>query len=706
MNELRQTIKSDASPTQKRVCIITADIFGLVKNGGIGTAYYHLAVFLQRMGHEVSICFVNMLAKNPEKMRIARDLYSSFGIKLHGVVPQPLAETEMARTMALPYAAYEWLRANEKQFDLIHVSEWRGLGYISLLAKKLGIAFQNIHFVIKGSSPTLWLAEGNQQFLRESRQLGWVFMERQSVEMADTFICGSKHLLCWMKQNGYNLPKQSYFWPNVFLDDLAKSNSEPMQPATTTVNEWVFFGRLEPRKGVILFINAINYLVLKGVSLPEITFLGGPSHRFDAKRFIKNNCASWQTSITYISDLNAMEAVEYLSGAGRLAVIPALLENSPVAVYECLAAHIPFIAADTGGTGELIDGTDRERILFKPHHLALAEKLQYFRELAPTPANKHQRLLQSLIVWKSWHDQELFFPAKRNTPEVAHPLVSVCITHFDRPKLLSQALESIKKQTYQNIEVILVDDGSRSAEAISYLQDLKKNFAGVPLRIIYQENRYVGAARNTAAYASRGEYLLFFDDDNVMMPNMVENLVYTATLGGWGCLTCSSIRFSGKGKPLTIDSSLGTQMRFMGPSRAWATKINVVGDATCLVNAIVFESHGGYTERYRTGKDDIEFYNKLILAQEKVAYYPDALYYYRVGENSMKTRNHLQEEADFRQITPFLEKMDTEEKSLFLLRHESPDLTSLGHGESGKKYTLGKFRLAMQSLRKLLRADA
>ncbi|MCO1335322.1 glycosyltransferase [Microbulbifer sp. OS29] len=703
MKELQQDIALEANLSTQRICIITEDIFGPIRNGGIGTAYFHLAVFLRRTGHKVTICFVNGLAKNPVKMRKTEKFFSNFGVDFFSVAPQVLAKTAMARTMAMPYAAYEWLKKYENNFDIIHVSEWRGMGYIALLAKKLGIAFQSIHFVVKGSSPTLWSAEGNQQFLNKERQLGWVFMERMSAEMADTLICGSKHLFQWMENNKYNLPERSYFWPNVFLDDLVASSKKKGKENSAVTREWVFFGRLEPRKGIVLFVNALNALSIKGALLPPITFLGSHSYRFDAKRLIEENQESWHTEVVFKSDLNAVQAIKYLSEAGRLAIIPALLENSPIAVYECLAAKIPFIAADAGGTGELLDQDYSDRILFKPNHIALAEKLEFHIKQLPVPGIKHQRLKQSLPTWEQWHGQQQSLSVEKIESDSRTPLVSICITHFERPDLLCQALESIEAQTYQDVEVIVVDDGSHSTGVAESIRALEDRYADKSWQFIYQENRYVGAARNTAARFSNGEYLLFFDDDNVMMPEMVEKLVRATIYADIDCLTCSSIRFIGNGKPNSDNSKLGSQIRFMGPAKAWATKVNIVGDATCLIKKEVFSTHDGYTERYRAGKDDIEFYNKLILAQAKISYYPDPLYYYRVSENSMKTRNHLQEEGDFRQISPYLQGLDAEEKSLLLLRQEPKEKNSQVNNNKSRDYKPGIMQKTIRKLRKFVR---
>ncbi|QUS58254.1 glycosyltransferase [Pseudovibrio brasiliensis] len=699
MVELQRDINETAPKASKRICIITADIFGPIKNGGIGTAYFHLAVFLKRIGHHVTICFVNGHARNQQKMRATRDFFSEYDIEFSAVAPQVLAKTEMAQTMAPPYAAYEWLREHENYFDMVHVSEWRGLGYVALLAKKLGIAFHNLHFVVKGSSPTLWAAEGNSQFLEEYRQLGWVFMERESVEMADTLICGSQHLLNWMHRNLYKLPARSFYWPNVFLEDL----NSVTQKRYSQVGEWVFFGRLEPRKGILLFVNALNALAAKGISIPPITFLGGYSHRFNAQKFILQNSKNWQTKITFKTNYNALQAVEYLSAERRLAVIPSLLENSPLAVYECLAARVPFIAANTGGTNELIEEDSRKEVLFEPHHLSLADRLERYVERLPAPAVKHNRLKRSLAVWRGWHHQRQSTTKTATARKDTHPPVSICITHFERPHLLTQALESIERQTYRNVEVIVVDDGSRSQLARATLKALAQRYKDRPWRILYQENRYVGAARNKAAQVAKGEYLLFFDDDNIMMPEMVEKLVNAATFASLDCITCSSLRFSGEGEPHSANSTLGTQIRFVGPAKAWATKVNVVGDATCLVKKTVFSASGGYSEGYRVGKDDIEFYNRLILDRRKVSYYPDPLYYYRQSSDSMKLKNQSKEEADFKQVLPFLDNMDVEDKSLFLLRSDASQHIGNQANTAKVSYRPGKISSVIRKARNFVR---
>ena len=110
--------------TKKRVCIATPDILGPVKNGGIGTAYHHLARLLAQWGHEVVIAYVNGNAGSRELMAKTEAFYAGFGVAFEPIVPRPVAKTALARVSAPTWALLDWLRACERPFDIVHVSEW------------------------------------------------------------------------------------------------------------------------------------------------------------------------------------------------------------------------------------------------------------------------------------------------------------------------------------------------------------------------------------------------------------------------------------------------------------------------------------------------------------------------------------------------------------------------------------------------------
>ena len=634
----------ERSGTTRRICIATPDILGPVKNGGIGTAYHHLARSLAEWGHEVVIAYVNGNAANAQLMEKTHLFYAGFDVAFEPIVPRPADKTMLAQVPAPTWALYDWLRTCARPFDIVHVSEWRGLGYGPLLAKSLGIAFGSTHFVVKGSSPTLWEVEGSRQLLSTEHELGWVFMEQRSVELADTVICGSKHLLGWMRKAGYAMPARSFVWPNVFPapNPSPAASVERSAREGAALSEVVFFGRLEPRKGLVVFIDAIDRLVRRGRAPARITFLGKASNRIDGPGLIRNAVRDWPIETRTISDFGAEEAVSYLSRPGRLAVIPSLLENSSIAIMECLQAGIPFVAAATGGTPELVAPEDRARALVAPDHIALGERIAQLASAPLRAVRPRWDFEHALEVWSRWHAQSAPFETaaerfaqKARIARAETPLVTVCIVHHERPELVRMAVDSVLAQDYPALETVLVDDGSESTEALAALDALESEFSERGWRVLRQENRYLGAARNAAAAAARGEWLLFLDDDNVLFPDAVSRLVRAARFSGADCVPAASIRFFGDGDPRTDSESHGNPIRFLGAARAWNRFRNVVGNACALVRHDAFEAVGGFDEERGFAISDLSFFNHLVVAGRRVEPMPDPAYYYRTHPTSM-----------------------------------------------------------------------
>ncbi len=96
------------------------------------------------------------------------------------------------------------------------------------------------------------------------------------------------------------------------------------------------------------------------------------------------------------------------------------------------------------------------------------------------------------------------------------PLVSIIIPAYNSAGSLLRAVDSVFTQTYRDFEVVVVDDGSvdQTKEVIFTYQD--------KVRYINQDNRGPGAARNTGIQAALGQYLVFLDADDELLPNKLE----------------------------------------------------------------------------------------------------------------------------------------------------------------------------------------
>lgn len=97
-----------------------------------------------------------------------------------------------------------------------------------------------------------------------------------------------------------------------------------------------------------------------------------------------------------------------------------------------------------------------------------------------------------------------------------NPLVTVVIPTLNRYQYLKDVLEDLEKQTYSNIEVIVVD------QSTPFQKDFYENFA-LEIELIHQEEKALWLARNLAIEASKGEYILLFDDDSRVENDWVIN---------------------------------------------------------------------------------------------------------------------------------------------------------------------------------------
>lgn len=101
------------------------------------------------------------------------------------------------------------------------------------------------------------------------------------------------------------------------------------------------------------------------------------------------------------------------------------------------------------------------------------------------------------------------------------PLISVIVPVYKVEKYLDQCIRSIVGQTYPNLEIILVDDGSPDASGAMCDAWAEKDSR---IRVIHQENAGAGAARNAGLDASKGELLGFVDSDDYLAPQMYTHL--------------------------------------------------------------------------------------------------------------------------------------------------------------------------------------
>ena len=99
---------------------------------------------------------------------------------------------------------------------------------------------------------------------------------------------------------------------------------------------------------------------------------------------------------------------------------------------------------------------------------------------------------------------------------MTEPLVTVVIPTYNRADYIAETIESVLAQTYQNLEIIVIDDGSTDET-----EQVVARFVP-PVRYVKQKNSERGASRNHGLRLARGEYVSFLDSDDVWLPNLLE----------------------------------------------------------------------------------------------------------------------------------------------------------------------------------------
>lgn len=102
------------------------------------------------------------------------------------------------------------------------------------------------------------------------------------------------------------------------------------------------------------------------------------------------------------------------------------------------------------------------------------------------------------------------------------PLISVIIPVYNTEQYLSSCLKSILSQTFNNFEVILINDGSTDQSGILCDEFVKQDSR---IKVFHQENAGVSAARNVGLKYAQGKWITFVDSDDELMPDGLEVMI-------------------------------------------------------------------------------------------------------------------------------------------------------------------------------------
>lgn len=611
-------------PGKLRIAIVSPDILGPIKNGGVGTAYWEIATLLARAGHGVTIFFTPNTATSVDDIEKWQELYLSHGVALLPAT-NPVIPPEGYAPLRRSYAIYEQLR--QYTFDVIHFPDMYGLGYFSIRAKKAGLDFQATVLAVQVHGPNSWHFQFNEQEISTQDELYMDYMERKSIELADELIVSHGSVLDWLKSRrwGYEAEVSTLPLPCEAVPVVDK----PAHHQSQKPNELVFFGRIEARKGVQVFCDALDLIAQQDKRPTRVSFLGkrGMIDSQDAAQYVRNRSTSWPFQVSFLTDYDRESALEYLREGRKVAILPTRAETFGYALEECLRSGIRFIASHLPVFVDRVDERFHQTHFFNGSADDLTDKILHALQKGISPASLKKTEKSASDLWLAWHEQIASPVAHAFVSQGKDPLVSVCISHRNRSESLAQAVKSILDQTYKNFEIIISDDGSDSPAAKSYLDTLAKEFEPRGWKVIRHSNRTgPGACRNRAVAQAQGEYVLLMDDDNLAKPEELETFVRAAQNTGSDLLTCFFDRVSERFEQ--GHQKIVSRWLCMGDDLSSGYFSNVFGDMNAFVRRSAYLQIGGVSELVDVGGEDWEFFVRAVSAGLKLSVVPRALFYY------------------------------------------------------------------------------
>jgi len=216
----------------------------------------------------------------------------------------------------------------------------------------------------------------------------------------------------------------------------------------------------------------------------------------------------------------------------------------------------------------------------------------------------------------------------------SQPLVSVIVPAYMAAGRIRATLDSAFAQTYPNVEVVLVNDGSPDTPA------LEAAIRGYDTRLVYlkQENRGPSGARNTAIRSARGKYIACLDSDDVYLPEHIEKLV--ALLEGGGLDLAYSDSY------LARNGARAGRAFEEEPQHPPVTFEKLLREECCVMTSATVASRqamidaGLFDERFRRC-EDFDLWLRMSFGGARIDFYPGVGIEHRLHSDGLSSDSYL-----------------------------------------------------------------
>lgn len=227
------------------------------------------------------------------------------------------------------------------------------------------------------------------------------------------------------------------------------------------------------------------------------------------------------------------------------------------------------------------------------------------------------------------------------------PLISIIVPVYNVREYLDACLDSLKKQNYPKLEIILVDDGSTDGSGVVCDEFAKKDPRA---KVIHQANAGLSAARNAGLKVATGTYITFVDSDDYIAPDCISYLFSLITRHGTLMSICAISELTIKNHQINYGADY--QEKAMSTEEAFGRMLREEGfNVSAYAKMYRRDLWQGITFPEGSVHEDLGTTYKLIEKCPKVAYGPDPKYIYRKRKNSISTAEFSDKKLDIIKLT-------------------------------------------------------
>jgi len=234
-----------------------------------------------------------------------------------------------------------------------------------------------------------------------------------------------------------------------------------------------------------------------------------------------------------------------------------------------------------------------------------------------------------------------------------NPKISILIPLYNSEEYIAETIDSCLNQTYDNIEIIIVDDGSTDS-SLKIARQYEKEHKNI--KVEAQQNSGAPVARNRAFELSKGDYIQYIDADDLMEPDKIRLQVEVLKTTDARALAFGRFGIFKKNIKNVIWKDLPVNKNYDDPKQflveLWASGRAAITHLW-LIPRILVEESGGWNERLAKNQDG-DFFARIIFNASKIIFVNDSICYYRKDN-----KNSISKQVSRKALEATLHSFDT-----------------------------------------------